>query len=196
MKKVLLTLVAVLALGSVNAQSNWDKSGDWAYQQSIEERQFEMTTVGSKVSGSKHPDVGIRLWVDLSLNSENRVVFEALLGGVHVAYDDSSEDMNYVTIETIMDGDKSTIKKYSAKVYNKKGYLKLKSADGKLVNFYKDVKASNNIFIKVSVGNNTLAVFKFSTSGFTKASGMGHDFLWGLGDNPFSSSDSNDDNPF
>ena len=192
MKNILLTIIGVLALTSISAQ--------WKGTLNKETGVYEAYIKGTLIDGNNHPSTKIYYWTEIRNSPDpSEFQFKISLGGVNVAYDPSTNDQNYVSVEAIADGDKSSLISLRGTVYNESGYIRVKGEN--ITDLYDLFKTANNVYIKVSSGpSGTINVFKFSAQGFIKSMNEGHSLLEKITDNPFNSSDnpfnSSDDNPF
>ena len=135
------------------------------------------------------------IWYNQYLGDDGRVKLRISIGYTNYRHDTSGEDKNYLSVEVIGDGDKSTKLKFSGKVYNESGYIEIRNieADGFATpgHLYNMLLKHKDIYVKL--GDNY--VYKFSAIGFKDIDTFGENLLKNKSaKNPFSETSS--DNPF
>lgn len=117
------------------------------------------------------------------------------IGYTNYGYDNSSRDLNYVSIDVIPDGIKSKMITFEGKVYNESGFIKILNKSKNSGDFYDLLRSSNDIYVRLRVGDKVGSIYRFSARGFTKADAFAESVLSQTSNNPFNSNN-NTRNPF
>ena len=195
MKKVLITIVGILALTSTNAQtkSTWTWFSDWHAETTlgVSEQSSYAYTNGTVIKGTVMDDENeIHLSVSNYYGEDGRIKIKFNIGNAGYRYDDSSENKNFLDILVIVDGNKNNILNMRGEIVNSNGTILVYGDDHRGV--YDFLQSGKKIYFKLG----TTQVYSFSCIGFSKAKSSIYDALKNQkSDNPFSSIN-NDEDPF
>ena len=167
MRAIITTIVlAITMLYTASAQSFTDH-GDWST--GLAGEKVVALTFGEKISGnikSGADDTSMQLVAEK--NNQGEVVWNILFVGMPYKYDNSGQNRNFVTIDFILDGDKSTKVSHVAELYNENGAVKFKS--DAIESIYNMSRKGKTLYIRTRLSNDKVGlVAKYSLIGFIEA---------------------------
>ena len=159
MKKVLLTIVGILALTSTNAQNK--HYGDWNVGVSPSGSIYAFTTQGAQIKGG---NIGVDLTFFISNDENGTISFQIDRNPIY----EYEEGRTGLTVYSIVDDSSKQLLHGKISTEGYPMFRKNKKSDYTLWDLIKDMKAGNNVYFQTT-GASGPKVFKFPLNGFTSA---------------------------
>lgn len=191
-KLLLLLLVSTTSMVSAQYLTSTHKDADG--------KQYALSYIkGTKVNGNylknEAPTLYYKVWIEGST-----YYYDIMIHGVNYKYDNSGQDLNWIKVKTIVNGNKSSLTEFQGKISNDEGTIKIINKDWAPIKHFLDNCINNNyIHIRLGNDNENDATFRFNLNGFTAGRAKAKRLILAKHkgtNNPFENNVNNNKNPF